>query len=112
MPNLILLDLLLPGIKRLDVCRIFRDGVNTSKINIIMVTVLGQEKNIVKELNTGDDDCLTKPFKTSILLARISAVLRRNTTDGISYHDNVNINGIKLILLNLCELLIGSPASL
>ena len=96
-PNLILLDLLLPGIKGLDVCRILKSDVNTSKINIIMVTALGQEENIVKGLETGADDYVSKPFNMSILLARISAVLRRNTTDGISYDDNVNINGIKII---------------
>jgi len=96
-PNLILLDLLLPGIKGLDVCRILKSDVNTSKINIIMVTALGQEENIVKGLETGADDYVSKPFNMSILLARVSAVLRRNTTDGISYDDNVNINGIKII---------------
>ena len=96
-PNLILLDLLLPGIKGLDVCRILKSDVNTSNINIIMVTALGQEENIVKGLETGADDYVSKPFNMSILLARVSAVLRRNTTDAISYDDNVNINGIKII---------------
>ena len=96
-PNLILLDLLLPGIKGLDVCRVLKNDVNTSKINIIMVTALGQEENIVKGLETGADDYVSKPFNISILLARISAVLRRNTTDVISNHDNVHINGIKII---------------
>ena len=96
-PNLILLDLLLPGIKGLEVCRILKSDVNTSKINIIMVTALGQEENIVKGLETGADDYVSKPFNMSILLARVSAVLRRNTTDGSSYDDNVNINGIKII---------------
>ena len=96
-PNLILLDLLLPGIKGLDVCRILKSDVNTSNINIIMVTALGQEENIVKGLETGADDYVSKPFNMSILLARVSAVLRRNTTDGSSYDDNVNINGIKII---------------
>ena len=96
-PNLILLDLLLPGIKGLDVCRVLKSDVNTSKINIIMVTALGQEENIVKGLETGADDYVSKPFNMSILLARISAVLRRNTTDTINNHDTVDINGIKII---------------
>ena len=96
-PNLILLDLLLPGIKGLDVCRVLKSDVNTSKIKIIMVTALGQEENIVKGLETGADDYVSKPFNMSILLARISAVLRRNTTDAINNHDNVHINGIKII---------------
>ena len=96
-PNLILLDLLLPGIKGLDVCRVLKSDINTSNINIIMVTALGQEENIVKGLETGADDYVSKPFNMSILLARISAVLRRKTTDAISNHDNVDINGIKII---------------
>ncbi|MFL2997865.1 MAG: response regulator [Candidatus Neomarinimicrobiota bacterium] len=96
-PNLILLDLLLPGIKGLDVCRVLKNDVNTSQINIIMVTALGQEENIVKGLETGADDYVSKPFNMSILLARISAVLRRNNIDANSNHDNVDINGIKII---------------
>ena len=96
-PNLILLDLLLPGIKGLDICRVLKSDVNTSKINIIMVTALGQEENIVKGLETGADDYVNKPFNMSILLARISAVLRRNTADNINNHDTVDINGIKII---------------
>tara|TARA_A100001011_G_scaffold127555_1_gene134572 strand:+ start:98 stop:802 length:705 start_codon:yes stop_codon:yes gene_type:complete len=96
-PDLILLDLLLPGIKGLDVCRVLKSDVDTSKINIIMVTALGQEENIVKGLETGADDYVSKPFNMSILLARISAVLRRNTTNAISEHDNVHINEIKII---------------
>ena len=96
-PNLILLDLLLPGIKGLDVCRVLKSDASTSKINIIMVTALGQEENIVKGLETGADDYVSKPFNMSILLARISAVLRRNTTDTINNHETVDINGIKII---------------
>ena len=96
-PNLILLDLLLPGIKGLDVCRVLKNDVNTSKISIIMVTALGQEENIVKGLETGADDYVSKPFNISILLARISAVLRRNNIDANSNHDNVDINEIKII---------------
>ena len=96
-PNLILLDLLLPGIKGLDICKVLKSDVRTSKINIIMVTALGQEENIVKGLETGADDYVSKPFNMSILLARISAVLRRNTTDNINKHDTVDINEIKII---------------
>ena len=96
-PDLILLDLLLPGIKGLDVCRVLKSDVDTSKISIIMVTALGQEENIVKGLETGADDYVSKPFNMSVLLARISSVLRRNTTNAISEHDNVHINEIKII---------------
>ena len=56
-----------------------------------------QEENIVKGLETGADDYVSKPFNMPILLARISAVLRRNNIDANNNHDNVDINGIKII---------------
>ena len=62
-----------------------------------MVTALGEEENIVKGLETGADDYVNKPFNISILLARISAVLRRNTAENINNHDTVDINGVKII---------------
>ncbi len=77
-PDLILLDLLLPGIKGIDVCRLVKSDSATSNINIIMVTALGQEKDIVKGLESGADDYISKPFQIKVLLARINSVIRRN----------------------------------
>ena len=61
-PDLILLDLMLPGIQGLDVCRIIKSDQETKETPIIMVTALGQEEDIVKGLETGADDYITKPF--------------------------------------------------
>ena len=76
-PDLILLDLMLPGIHGLDVCRIIKADSNTEDIPIVMLTALGQEENIVKGLESGADDYITKPCSFKILMARIKSVLRR-----------------------------------
>ena len=105
-PDLILLDLMLPGINGLDVCRIIKSDQDTSGISIIMLTALGQEEDIIKGLETGADDYVTKPFSLQVLEARIKSVLRRvpeniENTKTIKIHDiqikprtrEVKING-------------------
>ena len=77
-PDLILLDLMLPGIQGLDVCRIIKSDQETKEIPIIMVTALGQEEDIVKGLETGADDYVTKPYSVTELMARIKTQLRRS----------------------------------
>jgi len=75
--DLIVLDIKLPGKNGLDVCRDLRkDGVNTP---IIMVTVLKEELDQVLGLELGADDYITKPFSLRVLLAKIKAVLRRES---------------------------------
>jgi DNA-binding response OmpR family regulator len=76
-PDLILLDLMLPKIDGLDVCRELR---KTSQVPIIMVTARGEEADRVIGLELGADDYLCKPFSMRELMARIKAVLRRNKT--------------------------------
>ncbi len=73
-PDLILLDLMLPGVEGLDVCREIR---KTSDVPIIMVTALGEEIDRVVGLELGADDYIAKPFSVREVLARIKAVLRR-----------------------------------
>lgn len=98
LPDLILLDLMLPGIHGLDVCRILKTYPTTKNIPIIMLTALGQEENIIKGLETGADDYITKPFSLQVLNARIKSVLRRYETK--KHHENgktIIINGIHII---------------
>ena len=76
-PDLILLDLMLPGIHGLEVCKILKTDQSTKNINIIILTALGQEEDIIKGLENGADDYITKPFNIKILNARVRAVLRR-----------------------------------
>ena len=77
-PDLILLDVMLPRMTGLDVCRQLRDGGNN--VPIIMLTARGQEIDKVLGLKTGADDYITKPFGFMELLARAEAVLRRSST--------------------------------
>jgi len=82
-PDLILLDLMLPKIDGLDVCKILKSNSRTSNIPIVMLTAKGEETDIVLGLELGADDYITKPFKLRELLARVKAVLRR-TKNNIS----------------------------
>ena len=77
-PDLILLDVMLPRMTGLDVCRQLRDGGNN--VPIIMLTARGQEIDKVLGLKTGADDYITKPFGFMELLARAEAVLRRSSS--------------------------------
>lgn len=79
--DLILLDLMLPGIDGLQVCRNFRNDARTRHIPIVMVTAKGEEADIVTGLEVGADDYLTKPFSPKVLVARIRNILRRKSRD-------------------------------
>ncbi len=76
-PDLILLDLMLPGMDGLEVCRTLKKDGRTERIPIIMVTAKGDEADVVTGLEMGADDYVTKPFSPRVLLARVKAVLRR-----------------------------------
>lgn len=76
-PDLIILDLMLPGVDGLEVCRLLKQDSRTRHLPIIMVTAKGDEADIVAGLELGADDYITKPFSPRVLLARVRAVLRR-----------------------------------
>jgi len=75
-PDLLLLDLMLPGIGGLEICRKLRADKKTAQLPIIMLTALGEEADVVKGLELGADDYVAKPFSIKILLARIHTLLR------------------------------------
>lgn len=77
-PDLILLDLMLPGIDGLEICRQIKSDRATSGISILMLTAKGSEADIVAGLELGADDYLVKPFSPRVLLARVKAILRRS----------------------------------
>jgi len=81
LPGLIILDLMLPGIDGLEVCKRLKKVSETEKIPIIMLTAKGEEADIVTGLELGADDYITKPFSPKILVARVRALLRRKTTE-------------------------------
>jgi two-component system phosphate regulon response regulator PhoB len=76
-PDLILLDLMLPGIDGLEACKKFKNSNATAAIPIIMVTAKGEETDVVAGLELGADDYIVKPFSPKVLVARIRNVLRR-----------------------------------
>ncbi len=78
-PDLILLDLMLPGMDGLEVCKVLKKESKATAIPIIMLTAKGQESDKVVGLELGADDYMTKPFSPRELIARIKAVLRRVT---------------------------------
>ena len=77
LPDLVILDLMLPGIDGLEVCRTLRRSEKTSSIPIIMLTAKGTETDIVVGLELGADDYIVKPFSPRELIARVKAILRR-----------------------------------
>jgi len=79
-PDLVLLDLMIPGIDGLEVCRQLKAQSDTAWIPIIMLTAKGEEVDVVAGLELGADDYVAKPFRMRLLLARIRAVLRRATS--------------------------------
>ncbi len=112
-PDLILLDLMLPGVDGLDVCKVLKHTSDTAGIPIIMLTAKGEESDIVTGLELGADDYIPKPFSTKILLARVKAVLRRKqrkesdtSMEIIRIHDLVIHPGRREVLVN------GQPVNL
>jgi phosphate regulon transcriptional regulator PhoB len=81
-PDLVILDLMLPGMDGLEVCKALKGGAKTARIPIIMLTAKAQESDKVIGLELGADDYMIKPFSPRELVARIKAVLRRMTEKG------------------------------
>jgi two-component system phosphate regulon response regulator PhoB len=80
-PDLVLLDLMLPGMDGLEVCRALKGGKDTADLPIVMLTAKGEESDIVAGLELGADDYITKPFSPRVLIARLKAVLRRQVDE-------------------------------
>jgi two-component system phosphate regulon response regulator PhoB len=111
-PDLIVLDLMLPGVDGLDVCKILKQDPRTAAIPVVMLTAKGEESDIVTGLELGADDYVTKPFSPRVLLARVKAVLRRKSAEAaeepevIRIHDLVIHKGRHEVLLG------GTPLDL
>ena len=97
-PDLILLDIMLPGADGLEVCKQLKANPKTNQIPIIMLTALSEEADIVTGLELGADDYITKPFSPRVLLARVKAALRRiSTVKPVSNYDElISIHGISI----------------
>ena len=76
-PDLIILDLMLPGLDGLEVCKILKKDIRREAIPIIMLTAKGEDSDIIVGLGLGAEDYITKPFSPKVLIARVKAALRR-----------------------------------
>jgi two-component system phosphate regulon response regulator PhoB len=82
-PDLIVLDLMLPGLDGLEVCRLLKADPKTSHTPIVILTAKGEEADVVTGLELGADDYITKPFSPKVLVARLRAVLRRKARESV-----------------------------
>lgn len=111
-PDLIVLDLMLPGIDGLESTKLLKNDQGTRDIPIVMLTAKGEEADIVTGLELGADDYITKPFSPRILVARVRAVLRRNVKEPMEessvlrIHDLVVHPGRREVLID------GKPVQL
>jgi two-component system phosphate regulon response regulator PhoB len=95
-PDLVLLDLMLPGIDGLEVCKRVRADVAGAQTPIIMVTARGEEADVVTGLELGAEDYLTKPFSPRVLVARVRAVLRRRGSEPVADDAVIRSHGIEI----------------
>jgi len=95
-PDLVLLDLMLPGLDGLEVCRRLRADARTASTPIIMVTAKGEEVDVVTGLELGADDYVTKPFSMRTLVARVRSVLRRAGTPIPDDDGPLRVHGLEI----------------
>jgi two-component system, OmpR family, alkaline phosphatase synthesis response regulator PhoP len=91
-PSLILLDLMLPGMTGLELCRRLRREETTENIPIIMLTAKAAEADKIAGLDIGADDYIVKPFSTKEVIARVRAVLRRVEKDGVQNYEDERLS--------------------
>jgi two-component system alkaline phosphatase synthesis response regulator PhoP len=106
LPDVILLDLMLPAVDGLSVCKVLKSSPQTQQIPVVMLTAKTAEADVVSGLEMGADDYVTKPFSPRVLLARLRAVLRRkprqaseDDTSAIRVHELVIHPGRHEVLL-------------
>lgn len=92
LPDVIVLDLLLPGIDGYDVCRLLKLEQATQHIQVLVLSALGEDVHIIKGLEIGADDYLSKPFSPKVLIARVKNLLRRIDPSASSSTDSSIVN--------------------
>lgn len=95
-PDIIVLDLMLPGMDGLEICRALKSETSLSNTPIIMLTAKGEESDIVAGLELGADDYITKPFSPRILLARVRACLRRAQSEPVDPGETIKHHDIEI----------------
>lgn len=100
-PDLVVLDLMLPGIGGMDLCRAIRQDEDLRDTPVVMLTAKSEESDMISGLDLGADDYVTKPFSVKVLIARIKAALRKtpeknSKEESGKKHDVVKIHGITI----------------
>ncbi|HAM38022.1 MAG TPA: DNA-binding response regulator [Elusimicrobia bacterium] len=95
--NLIILDVMLPGIDGLEILKKIKKSEKTKNIPVIMLTAKGEESDIVAGLKLGADDYITKPFSVKVLIERVKTILRRKNSE-LEQQDIIEKNDIKVNL--------------
>jgi two-component system alkaline phosphatase synthesis response regulator PhoP len=111
-PDLLLLDLMLPGINGLDVCRALKRDASLSRVPIIMISARGEESDVVVGLELGADDYVPKPFSPRVLLARVKSVLRRLQSPPTRLDAILEVDGLRVDPPRREVLLDGAPTEL
>ena len=96
LPSLVLLDLMLPGINGLDLCRIFKQNDLTKAIPVIMLTAKSEDADIVAGLEMGAEDYITKPFSPRVLVARVRTILRRRESGVKDDSSVIQVEGMQI----------------
>ena len=108
-PDLMLLDLMLPGVDGFEVCRQLKRNARTADIPIIMLTAKGEDADIVTGLELGAEDYVTKPFRPQVLLARIRNVLRRKRTAPVPPNaEQIQIHDLRIDMKRIEAFLSGA----
>jgi two-component system phosphate regulon response regulator PhoB len=102
-PDVVLLDLMLPGLDGLEICKALKAGDRTRDIPVVMITAKSEESDQLLGLNLGADDYVTKPFSNKVLLAKVKAILRRVAgpadAGDVIEHDGVKIDRVRHLVL-------------
>lgn len=115
-PDLVILDIMLPGVNGLDVCKAIRQNPEKWDIPVIMLTAKGEEEDIVKGLEYGADDYMTKPFSPKVLIARVKTQLKRkketDRKDTPEGQETIEIHGLTINTLRHEVIYRGEPVTL
>jgi two-component system alkaline phosphatase synthesis response regulator PhoP len=110
--DILVLDLMLPGMDGLELTRRMKNNARTSVIPVIMLTAKGEEADIVAGLELGADDYITKPFSPRVLLARVRTVLRRHAQPPSLESENINIYELEIHTGRRSVTIDGQPVDL
>lgn len=110
-PDLIILDLMLPGLSGLELCRSLRERAETAQLPILMLTAKASEADRVVGLEMGADDYLTKPFSPREMVARVKAILRRAEVPSTAFQAVLYERGPLKINFSTYEVFVGGKAA-